>query len=107
MTPPLDPNPLDLACAAWRAVPGVAEVLSQDAAQQAYGSDTGGSTRTIRAAVRVVKNDGDDDCVSAVMRIASQHGIAMHPISTGHNWGYGTALPTGEGSVILDLGGLR
>lgn len=107
MTPPLDPHPLDLACAAWRAIPGVAEVLSQDAAQQAYGADTGGSTRTIRAAVRIVRNDGEDDCVSAVMRVASQHGIAVHPISTGHNWGYGTALPTGEGSVILDLGGLK
>ncbi|MBY0238421.1 MAG: FAD-dependent oxidoreductase [Burkholderiaceae bacterium] len=107
MTPPLDSTPLDLACAAWRAIPGVAEVLTQDAAQQAYGADTGGSTRIIRAAVRIVANNAEDDCVSAVMRVAHQHGVAVHPISTGHNWGYGTALPAGDGCVIIDLGGLR
>lgn len=108
MTPPLDdPSPFDQACAAWRAIPGVAEVLTAEAAQQKYGGDTGGSVRTIRAAVRITSNNGEDDCVSAVMRVAFQHGIAVHPISTGRNWGYGTALPSANGSVILDLGGLR
>jgi hypothetical protein len=29
--------------------------------------------------------------------------VPLYPISTGHNWGYGTALPSGENNVILDL----
>jgi len=38
-----------------------------------------------------------------IVRIASKHHIALYTISTGHNWGYGSALPVVENCAILDL----
>ena len=32
--------------------------------------------------------------------------MPLYPISTGHNWGYGSALPVTDGCVVLDLSGL-
>lgn len=99
-------SPLALAIAAWKAIPGVAAILDSEQAQQAYGQDTSGCTRHIPAALKIASNDENDDTISAVMRVAQQYGVPVHPISTGRNWGYGTALPTGQASVILDLSAL-
>jgi len=41
-----------------------------------------------------------------ILRVASRHCIPLHPISTGHNWGYGSGLPVTSGSCILDLSSL-
>jgi 4-cresol dehydrogenase (hydroxylating) len=32
--------------------------------------------------------------------------IAVHPVSTGHNWGLGSRDPSSDGAVLLDLSGL-
>lgn len=42
--------------------------------------------------------------VSAALRIASAHGIAVYPWSRGRNWGYGSRTPVMDGSVGIDLG---
>lgn len=42
--------------------------------------------------------------VQECMRIANRHRVAVHPISTGKNWGYGSRVPATTGSVLLDLG---
>lgn len=41
--------------------------------------------------------------VQAVVRIASEYGIPLYPISTGKNLGYGGSAPVYSGSVVLDL----
>ena len=41
--------------------------------------------------------------VQAIVRIANRHGIALYPISTGRNLGYGGSAPTLSGSVVVDL----
>src|ERR1700684_4387070 len=41
--------------------------------------------------------------VQAVVRIANERGIALYPISTGKNLGYGGSAPVLSGSVVLDL----
>jgi 4-cresol dehydrogenase (hydroxylating) len=41
--------------------------------------------------------------VQAVVRIANEKRIAIYPISTGKNLGYGGAAPVLSGSVVLDL----
>lgn len=41
--------------------------------------------------------------VVAIVRTASQHRVALYTISTGHNWGYGSAMPTADNCAILDL----
>lgn len=94
---------IDAAVIAWQSHLGVDNVLNPAQAQDAYGADTGGDERVIPAALRIL----DSALLPEVMRIAQLHKVPVHPISTGHNWGYGTALPPSDRSVLIDLGGLR
>jgi len=91
------------AIAAWSALLGADEVLTGPQAQARYGADTGGATRTIPAALRI----SDSATLPEVMRIAQRFRTPVHPISTGRNWGYGTALPPIDCCTIIDLSGLR
>lgn len=94
---------LNSAITQWRQVLGSDNVLPGDLAQRKYGSDTGGAHRRIAAALTIL----DVETVQSVVRIAHEHSVAIYPISTGHNWGYGSALPAREGNVIVDLCALR
>jgi hypothetical protein len=44
--------------------------------------------------------------VVAVVKLANQHRLPLYPISTGRNWGYGSATPPTDGCLIVDLGGM-
>lgn len=94
---------LSLAIKEWQELLGKPHVLLGEAVLLAYGSDTGGAHRHIPAALRI----HDSATLQDVMRIASRHRVPVYPISTGKNWGYGTALPAREGCVIIDLGTLN
>lgn len=41
--------------------------------------------------------------VQGIVRICNEHRIPIYPISTGRNFGYGSAAPVQRGQVILDL----
>jgi 4-cresol dehydrogenase (hydroxylating) flavoprotein subunit len=41
--------------------------------------------------------------VSDLARLANTHAVALYPVSTGRNWGYGDACPVGPGQVLVDL----
>jgi 4-cresol dehydrogenase (hydroxylating) len=41
--------------------------------------------------------------VIACLNIASQYNIAIYPVSTGHNWGYGDSLPVEDNCVLFNL----
>lgn len=87
----------------WQVLLGGSQVLQGDAVVSAYGSDTGCTDRHMPAALRIL----DSSSVPDVMRIASRHQVPVYPISTGQNWGYGTALPARDDCVILDLSALQ
>lgn len=86
----------------WRALLGVDNVLDAAAAQVRYSPDTTGTERRIAGALQVPTADR----IPAIVRIANTHRIPLYPISTGRNWGYGTALPAQDDNIILDLSGL-
>ena len=45
-----------------------------------------------------------EDEIRRALSHARLFGLSVHPISSGHNWGYGTARPADTGtSVIFDL----
>lgn len=88
---------------AWRLLLGDAQVILGQAVQQAYGADTGASERELLAALRIL----DADLLSDVMVVAARFRVPVYPISTGRNWGYGTALPAQDGCVIIDLSALK
>lgn len=87
----------------WRQHLGDAGVLDGQAAQLHYGADTSGAQRRIAAALCPQHADQ----IPELMRIATRHGAPIHPISTGRNWGYGSALPPSQDMVILDLSALK
>ncbi len=45
--------------------------------------------------------------VQSIVRLAALHGFPLYPISTGKNWGYGSANPVRDDNVILDLSRLN
>jgi 4-cresol dehydrogenase (hydroxylating) len=93
---------LSSAISQWQTLLGASQVVLGEAVNAAYGSDTSGAVRQIAAALRIT----DGASVAAVMRIASAQQVPVYPISTGKNWGYGSALPARDGCVIIDLGQL-
>jgi 4-cresol dehydrogenase (hydroxylating) flavoprotein subunit len=83
----------------WRDLLGSADVLEGENALRAYGADASGISRNIPAGLCIE----DASTLAEVMRIAQRHKVAVYPISTGRNWGYGTALPARDDCVIIDL----
>lgn len=96
-------TPLDNAIADWRATLGAARVLTGPDLPAHHQTDTS-SCPSRPSAVLKVATSGQ---VPEVLAIARLHRIPVHPISTGNNWGYGSALPNTPGAAILDLSDLK
>jgi 4-cresol dehydrogenase (hydroxylating) flavoprotein subunit len=95
--------PLDPALQAWRMLLGPARVLTAPADLAPYMASTSGAPVAPLAVLRPLSH-GE---VVAVVRCASEFKVSLYPLSTGRNWGYGDANPSGEGQVIVDLGGMN
>lgn len=78
---------------------GAERVLIDAAAQAAYGPNTIGIRRKIPLAL--VPHTQDD--VVAIIAAAADLKVPLYPISTGNNWGYGSANPVVDGCVVVDL----
>ncbi len=52
-------------------------------------------------------NIQNESQVVLAMKIARTYGVAVHPISTGNNWGYGTENPPSAHCIVLDLSAMR
>lgn len=87
----------------WVELLGKESVLLGAQALRPYQLDTTGSSRKILAALRPSSVEKPGELVQALIRVAQRHKIAVYPISTGKNWGYGTSLPAVNDCVILDL----
>ena len=73
--------------------------------RQALGA-AGRTTYATHQGLAAIVRPGTVAQVQAVMRVAHEHGVAMHPVSGGRNWGYGARVPIADGAVLLDLGRL-
>lgn len=87
------------AIARWSERLGAAHVDDAPAAQERYGACTTGLRRRIVAALR----PGARGDLPAVVAIARECAVPLYTLSTGRNWGYGTALPVVDDCAILDL----
>jgi 4-cresol dehydrogenase (hydroxylating) flavoprotein subunit len=54
--------------------------------------------------VPLIVRPGSREEVQACVRVANTHRIAIYPVSSGRNWGYGSKVPAADANVILDLG---
>ena len=86
------------AIAAWREAIGAEHVVDDPAAL----ARTAATTFDAPAPV-VWLRPADRDQVAACLRIATAHGIAVHPISRGRNVGYGSRAPVAAGMALLEL----
>lgn len=93
---------LPAAMTAWAGLLGADRVLDAAAAHARHGARTDASGARIGGAVV----PADAAQVQALVRIAVTHRVPLHPLSTGHNWGYGTARPPVDDCVLVDLSGL-
>jgi FAD/FMN-containing dehydrogenase len=84
---------------AWRNVLGNDAVIDGVAVPERYREGTSGAMRAVRA---VLLPASAAEVVRTV-EIAARFRLPLHPISTGHNWGYGTALAVEHEMVVVDL----
>jgi 4-cresol dehydrogenase (hydroxylating) len=80
----------------WRSLLGADRVLT-DASGRA--ANCIGVQRDIPA---VLLPASREEVIEALAIARRQH-IPLYPVSSGHNWGYGTASPVRDGCVIMDL----
>ena len=53
--------------------------------------------------IAAVLQPGSTEEIQKIVRCANEFNISLYPISTGKNWGYGSANPVGNDNVIIDL----
>lgn len=95
----MDPQALASAAEKWKQVLGPEHVLTDETALRRYTRNISGLHREVPAALR----PGTTEQVQQVVRIANAYRTPLHPISTGRNWGLGSALPPRDNTCILDL----
>jgi 4-cresol dehydrogenase (hydroxylating) flavoprotein subunit len=81
---------------AWRLAIGESQVVTDTAK---YNVDTSSFAGRIPVALRPTSTEQ----VQAIVKIAQRFSIPIYPISTGHNWGYGTSVPVQSPAAIVDL----
>jgi 4-cresol dehydrogenase (hydroxylating) len=86
------------AVAEWTACLGPDHVSMDAATLGAAGTATFATRGFVHAIIRPASVDDVQACV----RIANRYGVALYPVSSGKNWGYGSRAPVRDG-VIVDL----
>lgn len=87
----------------WRRAIGAAHVETAPTALSQATRTTFAAERRLHAILRPANTSEVQQCV----RIAAAHAQPIYTVSSGLNWGYGSASPVLDGQVLLDLGRLR
>ncbi|MCA9460079.1 MAG: FAD-dependent oxidoreductase [Nanoarchaeota archaeon] len=61
----------------------------------------------IKRAIPIVLKVKQKEEIPKILKLANKYNIAVYPISTGKNWGYGSANPVTNNNIILDLSQLN
>jgi 4-cresol dehydrogenase (hydroxylating) flavoprotein subunit len=98
--PTVTQTPLLEAISAWRRAIGEDRVITET---QKYNVDTSSFTGRIPVALR----PHSVEQVQQIVKVAQRFSIPIYPISTGHNWGYGTSVPVRSPCAIIDLSSMN
>jgi 4-cresol dehydrogenase (hydroxylating) flavoprotein subunit len=95
----MTPNKLEPAIIEFCEALGQEHVLTNAKALERYRWCTLPVQRNIAAVLRPASVEE----LQHVVRIANSHRVSLYPISTGNNWGYGSAQPIQQDNVVVDL----
>jgi 4-cresol dehydrogenase (hydroxylating) len=93
---------LSTALEAWKELLGAENVILDPRRLGEAETATFATDQRIPAILRPANRAEIQDC----LRIANRAGIAVYPVSSGRNWGYGSRVPVRDGCALLDLGRL-
>lgn len=91
---------LDSALCQWAAAVGREHVVTDEPSLRRAETGTFATDYRVPAIVRPGSREEVQEC----LRIANRCGVAVYPISSGRNWGYGSRVPAADGCALLDLG---
>lgn len=80
-----------------------ATLLGDSGVMLAGANDVGASTIGTQRLIPAVLCPQNRHQIAPILAIAQRWKIPVYPVSTGNNWGYGSANPVEDGCVILDL----
>ena len=83
----------------WERVLGPEHVVTEASRLNQASTATFHSTQRIPAILYPKTRDEVQDC----LRVASENGIPVYPVSTGKNWGYGSRVPASTDCVLIDM----
>ena len=78
-------------------------VVREEQALAALTTCTTGAHRAIAGAVYPASTEQ----VQQIVALARERNVALYAVSTGHNWGYGSASPVVDGCILLSLARMR
>jgi 4-cresol dehydrogenase (hydroxylating) len=87
------------AVSAWRQTIGSEHVVTDPAVLARAETATFATSAKVIAVLR----PADADETAACLRVAHAEGLAVHPVSRGLNWGFGSRVPPTSGAVLVDL----
>jgi 4-cresol dehydrogenase (hydroxylating) len=87
----------------WREVLGAEYVVTQASSLAPVQTATFATTQQVPVVLRPANRSE----VQAVLRIANEFKTPVYPVSTGKNWGYGSAVPVKTQCAILELSRLN
>lgn len=87
----------------WENLLGKDFVITDEKQRLEAETATYKTTAQIPVILRPANRQEIQDC----LKIANQYKTPIYPISTGKNWGYGSRVPTQNGSVLMDLSRLN
>jgi 4-cresol dehydrogenase (hydroxylating) len=96
---------MDQAMRAFEAALGAGKVFFEDLDRQTY-SDKFWVEEDAHIPVGAIAPTSVEE-VQAAVRVANQFRVPIFPISRGKNLGYGGSAPVLEGSVVMDLSGMK
>ena len=92
-------NALEEAVREWEDVIGTENVIRDAARLEAAATATYSTHCTIPAVLR----PGSRQELQQALRIANRWRVPVYSVSCGRNWGYGSRVPSADGSVLIEL----
>jgi 4-cresol dehydrogenase (hydroxylating) len=87
----------------WEDILGKKNVICDKKILKETQTTTFQTSQKILAIIKPHNREEVQEC----MRVANEYKIAIYPVSTGKNWGYGSSVPAGNNNVVMKLEGLN